>query len=121
MYGYQNNEQDAYRQAQRIVRAKLGFYRHLTSYVFVNAMLFVIWLITQNPDVDLGNIRIYNRYEPWFLWVLGLWGIGLVSHYLSVFAFTGRNSQSMIEAEMRRMGATPPAPNYYPAPEQYQK
>jgi hypothetical protein len=121
MYGYQNNEQSVYYQAQRIVRAKLGFYRHLTSYVFVNAMLFVIWLVTQSPDVNLGGLHIHNRNDPWFLVVLLFWGIGLVAHYLSVFAFPGRNSQQMIEAEMRRLGATPPASNYYPAPEQYQK
>ena len=122
MYGYQNNEQSVYYQAQRTVRAKLGFYRHLASYVFVNGMFFIIWLVTQISSVDLGDaLHIQNRNDPWFLSVLFFWGIGLVAHYLSVFAFTGRNSQSMIAAEMRRMGATPPAPNYYPAPEQYQK
>jgi len=113
---YRHYEPNAYYQAQRIVRAKLRFYRSLTSYVVVNLILFFVWLAAQNSLVDLGSaVRVHDLNYPWFLWVLIPWGIGLIFQYLNAFVFPGRNNQSMIEAEMRKMGVTPPTPNaYYP-------
>lgn len=44
-----------------------SFRQHLGSYIFVNAMLVLIWALTGSA-------------HPWPLYVLGGWGIGLVSH-----------------------------------------
>ena len=94
----------AYRQAERRVKAKIGFYWHLASYVLVNGFLIIIYLIT-------GLIPGFYTY-PWFVWPMFGWGIGLLFHFLAVFisgnTTSEENRRRMIEAEMRRMGAYPP-------------
>lgn len=45
-----------------------GFFQHLMSFVFVNGFLFFL-NITTSPK------------NPWFLYPLGAWAIGLVSHF----------------------------------------
>jgi hypothetical protein len=114
MYNYTPNNpidqqyQNAYRQAERRVKAKLGFYWHLASYVLVNGLLIMIYLVT-------GPIPNFYSY-PWFVWPMFGWGIGLLFHFLGIFVFSNSsnedNRRRMIEEEMRRMGAYPPAGNY---------
>ncbi len=62
--------------ARKRVEAKKGFYIHLTVYLIVNVFLLIIWYMT-------GRGGDY----PWFIWPLAGWGIGLLFHALSVFAF----------------------------------
>ena len=52
-------------------RAKGGFRGHLIPFITVNAFLFFIWAMTGGG-------------HPWFLYPLGGWGIGLVSHYATM-------------------------------------
>jgi hypothetical protein len=96
--------QAAYQRAERRVKAKLGFYWHLASYVIVNGLLIAIYLLT-------GPIPGFYSY-PWFVWPMFGWGIGLLFHFLGVFVFSGHNNEDarrrMIEEEMRRMGAYNP-------------
>ncbi|MBN9389884.1 MAG: 2TM domain-containing protein [Chloroflexi bacterium] len=115
MYNYtpgNPNEQQyqaAYRQAERRVRAKLGFYWHLASYVLVNGLLIAIYLLT-GPLISGGAVY------PWFIWPMFGWGIGLLFHFLGTFVFSNvssdENRRRMIEEEMRRMGAYPPGNIY---------
>ena len=65
-------EQDKEQQAMEYVRDLKGFYAHLTSYVVVMIGLIVINLFT-SPD------------NFWAKWPLMGWGIGVISHGLSVF------------------------------------
>jgi hypothetical protein len=99
--------QAAYRKAEQRVKAKLGFYWHLASYVIVNGLLILIYLAT-------GPIPGFYTY-PWFVWPMFGWGVGLLFHFLGVFVFSGNNSDNarrrMIEEEMRRMGAYNPGAN----------
>lgn len=114
MYNYppgnpgEQQYQAAYRQAERRVRAKLGFYWHLAAYVLVNGLLIVIYLIT-------GPVPGFYSY-PWFIWPMFGWGIGLLFHFLGTFVFgnvsSEENRRRMIEEEMRRMGAYPPGNIY---------
>lgn len=107
--------QAAYKQAERRVKAKLGFYWHLASYVIVNGLLIVIYLIT-------GPIPGFYTY-PWFVWPMFGWGIGLLFHFLGVFVFSAQNNEDarrrMIEEEMRRMGTYNADPNNPGAPGGY--
>jgi len=68
------NNEEARKRIRRSVRRMKGFYTHLGVYVLVNAMLFLINIVT-SPGVY------------WFYWPLSGWGIGIVAHALSVFAF----------------------------------
>ncbi len=62
------DEQKVFKQVQAIK----GFYSHLTTYVLVISMLFVINLVT-NPDYI------------WAFWPALGWGVGIASHGLRAF------------------------------------
>ncbi|MFD2445307.1 2TM domain-containing protein [Bacillus sp. CGMCC 1.16607] len=65
---------EKYLRAKKRVQNLKAFYIHLTVYVLVNIMLFVI-----NLSSDAGNW--------WFIYPLGGWGIGLLVHAVTTFAF----------------------------------
>lgn len=67
-------EDQVYALAKKRVQARRDFAIHLIVYLGVNAMLISLWLF------------VTGRGFPWFVFPLGGWGIGLVSHY-----FTSRN------------------------------
>ncbi len=76
-----NNNEIKYLQAKKRVREIKGFYIHALVYVLVN--LFILILKFQKH----GNIEFHD-------WGIGLWGIGLAIHGLSVFLpnfILGRN------------------------------
>ena len=121
-YNYYDPQVEAYRQAERRVKAKMGFYWHLASYVLVNGFLITIYLLTSWADNGF--------YYPWFIWPLLGWGIGLFFNFLAVYVFpdTPASRQRMIEKELNTMGtgyyqapvypyATPPAPTQAAKPE----
>ncbi|HEX2913624.1 MAG TPA: 2TM domain-containing protein [Chloroflexia bacterium] len=98
---------ESYRQAEKRVKAKVAFYWHGANYIIINGLLIVIYLFTCLP--------VGHFYYPWFIWPLLTWGVGLIFHFLSVFVFPGHSQydrQQMIEAEMRRMGASPASSPY---------
>ena len=68
-----DNNDERYARAKKRVENLKAFYIHLTVYVLVNAYIFVMNLSTYEGDW-------------WFFYPLGLWGIGLGSHGLTVFA-----------------------------------
>ena len=59
--------------ATKRVRARKGFYSHLTAYIIVNLMLIAIWYFT-----GAGYF--------WPMWVILFWGIGLVFNAVAVFS-----------------------------------
>jgi hypothetical protein len=65
---------EKYIRAKKRVQNLKAFYIHLIVYILVNAMLLVINLIS---DAD----------NWWFLYPLGGWGIGVIVHGISTFAF----------------------------------
>lgn len=81
-----------------IRREKIGFWMHLSVYVFVNALL-----VAEN--------LIYSPSTVWFVFVLFPWGIGVVAHYIGAYHLT---PLKMREKELR---ATADAPgNLAPPP-----
>lgn len=87
------DEDDDYRAARKKVRRRMGYYRHLSTYVSVIGLLLVFDVIT-GPD------------EFWVQWIALVWGIILVMHALQVFVFDsimGRDAERrMIEQEVRK-------------------
>ena len=85
------NDQEKYKKAEKIVEAKLGFYRHLIVYLAVNALLFIINIITAPRAL-------------WFYWPLIGWGIGLFLHGVGVFTHSKTSSlkERMIQKEMKK-------------------
>jgi hypothetical protein len=99
---------DAYKEAEKRVKAKMDFYWHLASYIVVNGFLIGIYLMT------CWNGDAWNWYYPWFIWPLGGWGVGLMFNFLAVYVFpdNGVTRQKMVDSEMQRMGV--PTPDYRP-------
>ncbi len=83
---------DLREQAIAQLRKKHEFHAHVAAYVLVNAMLIVIWALT-DPN---------GFFWPVFP-LLG-WGIGLFFHGWDVYS--GPPSETKIRREMARLGKT---------------
>jgi hypothetical protein len=88
------SEDDAYSAARRLVRRRIRFYRHLTTYVVVNLILLAFDGLTGDGF--------------WVQWVAGIWGAFILYDFLSGFVFPSRwgreAERRMIEHELRRRG-----------------
>lgn len=82
------NIDPAYREAKRQVKQLRGFYKHALTYVVVITLLTALNLTT-SP----------GRW--WFQWIAFGWGIGLIAHSLSVFAFRGVFGQNWEERKIQ--------------------
>jgi len=79
-----------YKLANRKVKAKKGFYYHLSSYVIMGIFFFFI-----NVFADPGEI--------WFPIPLAAWGIGIAFHYLAVFGVPGKKKLLTPEWEKKQL------------------
>ena len=84
------SEEQIYEEASKKVGAKKRFYRDLVTYLIVNAVLVVIWALT-------------NRGYMWFLWPLGIWGVFVLGHGLRIFVFGDNSDHEAIEKEVEKM------------------
>ena len=64
------------KKAKKKVKAKKGFYKHLTSFAIINAFLMFLNLFTSPAYL-------------WFVFPLLGWGIGILFHYVDVFGVPG--------------------------------
>jgi len=69
----QMSEEEIRKIATERVKAKKGFFSHLTVYILVNLMLIAIWYFT-------------GAKYFWPMWVLLFWGIGIIVNAITVFA-----------------------------------
>ena len=79
-------EQMQYERALKRVKKIKGFYTHLLVYVVINLMIVIINI--QNLKTGESYFKLENFFTAFF------WGIGLLSHFLSVFGpdlFLGKN------------------------------
>jgi hypothetical protein len=85
-------KEEAYLRAQKRVKAIVGFYWHLASYIIVN--LFLVILITSN-GVEFFSFGTFSTAI--------FWGIGLFFHFMGVFGpnfFFGKNWEERKIKEM---------------------
>ena len=89
----QLTEEEIYKQARKRVEEKKSFYIHLTVYVLINIGMILMWAFVTGGGY------------PWFAWMTGGWGIGLVSHFLGVFVFnkTSGWEKRQMDAEVERI------------------
>jgi len=85
-----SEETTKYREAKRKVARLRGFYTHLAVYLAVNALLYLINMIT-SPDT------------LWFFWPLMGWGIGIALHAVLVFSNAGRLGAEWEERRIREI------------------
>lgn len=87
------SDDELYKKAEKRADEKIGFYRHLYSFISVNVILAIL-----NAVTSFGNW--------WFYWITIFWAIGLIGHFLKVFVFNSRlddNRDRMIENEMKKL------------------
>ena len=83
-------------QAEKRVKEKLEFHKHLRSFIVVNLIMFVM--------------IIFNGGS--WIWMMGMffWGMGLFSHYLKIYGLGKKGylsqdwEEDQIKEEMRKMG-----------------
>lgn len=78
----------AYERAKKRVEELRGFYGHLIAFIVVNVFLAIINFI-------------FTPSFWWFLFVTLFWGIGLVSHALSIFMKRGVLSKEWEERKIK--------------------
>ncbi|MEE8469895.1 MAG: 2TM domain-containing protein [Dehalococcoidia bacterium] len=87
------SEEELYKLARKRVEDKKGFYQHFVTYAVVNIVLVIIWAFPSGGGY------------PWFLWILGGWGIAILSQFLRVFVFSGGAmwEKRQIEKEVEKL------------------
>jgi len=78
--------------AEKRVKERIELLSHIGTYVVINAFLVLIWALSGSG-------------YPWFLWVMGGWGIGLVFHIIGYFSGRrgGAAKDRMIQKEMEKI------------------
>ena len=87
----QQSEEEIYKEAEKRVKAKKDFYKHLVVYVVVNIMLVIIWAFAA------------GRGYPWFLWPLGGWGLGIIFNFFDAFVWVKKRDKGAIEKEVEKI------------------
>ena len=87
----QMSEEQIYEEARLRVKKKKDFWGHFGAWAAVNALLIIIWALT-----DFGGY-------PWFVWPLCIWGFFVLLHYLRTFVFERKSDRSAIEKEVERI------------------
>jgi len=85
-----NTDDEIYEEAKKIVEEKKGFRTHFIVYLCVNALLVIIWAVT-------------DRGFPWFVFPLGGWGIGVLFHFLNIYVFSREADTTEIEKEAEKI------------------
>ena len=80
------------RAVQRLER-KRAFYRQLGTYLAVNGLLWVIWLVSALGD---------GTWFPWPIFASLGWGLAIANSARAAFGSDGY-SEAQIQAEMRRL------------------
>lgn len=76
----------------KAAKQRVGFKRHLYTYLIVNLFLWVLWFMGSNEE--------HRHGLPWPAWSTLGWGIGLFFNYASVYLF---NETNAIEKEYNKL------------------
>ena len=60
------------RKARERVKELKEFYSHIIAYVVINIAFLIVNLLTSPKNL-------------WFVWIAGMWGIGIIFHAYKVF------------------------------------
>ena len=97
------SDEEIRRLATRRVRRKRGFFSHLMAYLIVNAFLWCMWALSASGVSAGYGWGMHGATYPWPVFVTVFWGIGLIFHCLSVFAFHSGWEQKAINKEIERL------------------
>ncbi len=71
--------------AWKIAKRRVEFKRHLSTYLVINAMFWVLWYFSEGQHER-------SHFLPWPVWPMLGWGIGIVFSYLNAYVYTKENA-----------------------------
>jgi hypothetical protein len=71
-------------------KARAKFQAHLVTYLVVNAGLWVVWALTDQP---------HHGEIPWPLWATAFWGFALVMRGIAAYGGMSREQRTQREYE----------------------
>lgn len=72
-------ETEKERELWKIAKKRVGFKRHLATYIVINTFLWLLWYFTDHNDDEAG--------VPWPIFPMLGWGIGVMFSYLGAYVF----------------------------------
>lgn len=84
------------------VRARKSFFIHLSVYLAVNAFLWIIWFVNSGAAMGTAGWGMHGA-PVWPIFPTLGWGIAIVIHGVSVFAFHGDWEEREVEKEIAKM------------------
>lgn len=78
----------------RKAKKRAGFKVHFSTYLVVNAGLWLLWLATTFPDFG-------NDHLPWPIFPMLGWGIGLATHFIG--AYGNLDERGLAEREYEKL------------------
>ncbi len=76
----------------RLAKKRVGFKRHLATYIIINTGLWVLWYFTDYKEESSGL--------PWPIFPMLGWGIGLIFSFLRAYVFVNHNA---VEKEYEKL------------------
>lgn len=76
----------------KLAKKRVGFKRHLASYIVINTMFWCLWYFTDHQEESAG--------VPWPVFPMLGWGIGVVFSYLNAYVLMKPDS---VEKEYEKL------------------
>ena len=92
MEKYTNSSQEKDPRLWAIAKKRAGFKRDLAIYFFVNAFLWMVWLLTDN----------HNNNVPWPIWPTAGWGLAILIQYVEAYRFPKENATEKEYEKLKR-------------------
>ncbi|MES2515128.1 MAG: 2TM domain-containing protein [Bacteroidota bacterium] len=77
----------------KLAKKRVGFKRHLATYIVINGMFWLLWYFTDHRDGESAGV-------PWPVFPMIGWGIGLVFSFLNAYVFSKHDS---VEKEYEKL------------------
>ena len=78
----------------KLAKKRVGFKRHLATYIVINGFLWLMWYFTDHREADA------EAGIPWPVFPMLGWGIGIIFSFLNAYVFTKHDS---IEKEYEKL------------------
>lgn len=85
-------ETEKERELWKLAKKRVGFKRHLATYIVINGMFWLLWYFTDHQEESAG--------VPWPVFPMLGWGIGVVFSYLNAYVLMKPDS---VEKEYEKL------------------
>ena len=77
-------ETEKERELWKLAKKRVGFKRHLATYIVINSFLWLMWYFTDHNDDEMG--------VPWPIFPMLGWGVGIMFSFLGAYVFNNHDS-----------------------------